>query len=179
MYIAENVIPQPGKTYATNKKGSDTVVTLDGTNVVMRYWENLPSQKWDCVETDGWLGFFSRASTVSDCDAYLGHNSGDGLECRQSCHQGWESFQLCYMMKDLRWRYSRITAMLLLASLVAVVDSGCCLKVQPSGDSRSSTVHPVSLVMRRPAWLCAVHSVTFRRRASGAAHEIGASLVIR
>ena len=72
MYIAENVIPQPGETYAINKKGSDTVVTLDGTNVAMRYWENLPSKKWECVETDGWLGFFSRASTASDRGADLG-----------------------------------------------------------------------------------------------------------
>ena len=66
MNLTGNATPQPGKTYAINKKGSDTVVTVvDGTSVATRYWEGLASQKWECVEKDGWLGFISRASTLS------------------------------------------------------------------------------------------------------------------
>jgi hypothetical protein len=42
MNFTENVTLQLGKTYAINKKGSDTVVTL--VDVAMRYWESLPFQ---------------------------------------------------------------------------------------------------------------------------------------
>ena len=129
MYTAENVIPQPGKTYAINKKGSDTVVTLDGTNVVMRYWENLPSQKWECVETDGWLGFFSRASTVSDRGAYLGHNGGDGLECRQSRHQVWESFQVVLHDEGFALEVRKDNRL----AFVGITSGGNGLKMLPKG----------------------------------------------
>ena len=105
MQLVENVIPpQPGKTYAINKKGSDTVVTLvDGTNVAMRYWEGLASQKWECVETDGWLGFICRASTASDRGAYLGHDGGEAMRCLIPHHMEWEHFQVVLHDEGFAW----------------------------------------------------------------------------
>ena len=95
MYFTENMTPQPGKTYAINKKGSDSVVTLvDGSNVAMRHWEGLPIQKWECVETDGWLGFVSRASTIHNSGAHLGRDGNDNLICLQPHHFRWEHFQV-------------------------------------------------------------------------------------
>jgi hypothetical protein len=95
MKLTENATPQPGKTYAINKKGSDTVISLvDGTKVAMRYWEDLASQKWECVEKDGWLGFVNRASTIYDRGAHLGHNGHDSLQCEAPHHRDWEDFQV-------------------------------------------------------------------------------------
>ena len=94
MNLTENAPPHPGKTYAINKKGSDSVVTIDGTNVVVRHWEGLETQKWECVETNGWLGFVCRASTAHSRGAYLGHDGNDGLRCSVPHHQSWEYFQV-------------------------------------------------------------------------------------
>jgi hypothetical protein len=92
MYLSENVLPpQPGKTYAINKKGSDTVITVvDGSaHVAMRPWEGLASQKWECIETDGWLGFICRASS-----AHLGHDAKETVICWAPHHMANEHFQV-------------------------------------------------------------------------------------
>ena len=129
MYFAENMTPQPGKTYAINKKGSDTVVTLDGTKVVMRCWEGLGTQKWECVETDGWLGFVSRASTVSD-RAYLRHNGGEDLECRQTHHHGWwESFQVVLHDEGFALEIRKEDRL----AFVGITAGGSGLKLLPKG----------------------------------------------
>ena len=58
-----------------SKKGSGTVVTVvNGSNVAMRCWEGLASQKWECVEKDGWLGFVSIPH-----GAYLGHDAVESV----------------------------------------------------------------------------------------------------
>ena len=107
MKLTENATPQPGKTYAINKKGSDTVVTLvDGTNVAMRYWEGLASQKWECAEKDGWLGFVCRASTAYDRGAYLGHDYHDSqqsLVCSKPHHRDDEYFQVVLHDEGFAW----------------------------------------------------------------------------
>jgi hypothetical protein len=94
MNLTENAPPHPGNTYAINKKGSDSVVTINGTNVAIRHWEGLETQKWECVEKNGWLGFVSHASTIHNRGAYLGHDGNGGLICSVPHHDSWEYFQV-------------------------------------------------------------------------------------
>ena len=128
MYL-QNVIPQPGKTYTINKKGSDTVVTLvDGTNVAMRCWEGLPSQKWECVEKDGWLGFVSRASTTHDRGAYLGHDGNENLICSVPHHREWEHFQVVLHDEGFAWEIRKDNRLAFIG-----ITSGSGLKMSPKG----------------------------------------------
>ena len=130
MNLTENATPQPGKTYAINKKGSDTVVTLvDGSNVAMRYWEGLPIQKWECVEKDGWLGFVSRASTAYDRGAYLGHDSGDTLICRQPHHREDEHFQAVLHDEGFAWEIRKDNRL----NFIGITDGGSRLKMSAKG----------------------------------------------
>ncbi|KAG2146879.1 uncharacterized protein EDB93DRAFT_1147873, partial [Suillus bovinus] len=85
MDLYKTVTPIPGKTYAIHPysdqdnpclsvKGAEVAVTVDGSSVCIRYWEGAASQKWECVEKNGWLGFICRASTGGANGAYLGYN---------------------------------------------------------------------------------------------------------
>ena len=87
--------PSTGEDLCNQQKGSDTVITVvDGTKVAMRYWEGLASQKWECAEKDGWLGFVNRASTTHDRGAYLGRDDYENLICLVPHHREWEHFQV-------------------------------------------------------------------------------------
>ena len=124
MYLAENPTPQPGKAYAINKKSIGTAVTVvDGTRVAMRYWEGLPTQKWECVKKDGWLGFICRAST--DCDAYLGHDDYDVLICKAPHHREWEHFQVMLHDEGFPWEMRKNDYL----TLVGITGGGGGLKV--------------------------------------------------
>ena len=130
MNLTENATPQPGKTYAINKKGSDTVVTVaDGTSVAMRYWEGLATQKWECVEKDGWLGFVSRASTLHDWGAYLGHDGNDSLICFAPHHRGWEHFQVVLHDEGFAWEIRKDDGL----AFVGITAGGSGLKLLPKG----------------------------------------------
>ena len=136
MKVTENAIPQPGKTYAINKKGSDAVVTLvDGTNVAMRRWEGLASQKWECAEKDGWLGFVCRASTAYDHGAYLGHDnhlghdSQDVLVCKQAHHMDDEYFQVVLHDEGFAWVMRRGNR----NTLIGIAGDGSRLKPSAKG----------------------------------------------
>ena len=129
MYFAENVTPQPGKTYAINKKGSDAVVTADGTNVAMRHWEGLATQKWECVETDGWLGFVSRATTVHDSGAHLGHDGNDNLRCIIPHHSRWEHFQVVLHDEGFALEMRKEDVL----TFVGITAGGSQLKLLPKG----------------------------------------------
>ena len=130
MYFAENMTPQPGKFYAINKKGSDTVVTVvDGTSVAMRYWEGLATQKWECVENDGWLGFVSRASTEHDRGTYLGRDGNESLICSIPFHHAWEHFQVVSHEEGFALEMRKDDGL----AFVGIAAGGTGLKLLPKG----------------------------------------------
>jgi hypothetical protein len=92
--LAGDATPKVGTTYAINEKGGNSAVTIiNGTSVTMQDWNSLMTQRWECVEKDGWLGFICRASTASDNGAYLGYNSNEVLICSAQYQDKWEDFQ--------------------------------------------------------------------------------------
>ena len=128
MYFAENMTPQPGKTYAINQKGSDLVVTVNGQTVAMRHWEGLEAQKWKCVEKDGWLGFVSRASAVNQ-DAYLGRDGNDSLVCLVSHHRDCEYSQVVLHDEGFAWEILNGDRL----AFIGITVNGTGLKLLPKG----------------------------------------------
>lgn len=102
MYLYGTTVPQPGKTYAIHPyslqdgpsgKGANIAVTVDGTRVSMFHWEGASTQKWECVEKNGWLGFICRASSGGSNGGYLGYDSSETLVCTAQYQDKWEDFQ--------------------------------------------------------------------------------------
>ncbi|RYP46955.1 hypothetical protein DL769_011353 [Monosporascus sp. CRB-8-3] len=102
MYLYGSTLPQPGKSYAIHEysvyedfqgqKGSSNALTVSNTDVMIQKWEWQPTQEWECVEKDGWLGFICRASTAGKRGAYLGYNAKEYLVCTAQYQDKWEHF---------------------------------------------------------------------------------------
>lgn len=82
--------PLPNHTYIIRSKLNGKILDRRDGQVFLANRGTEASSYWDCVETNGWLGFrdtqFPRA--------YLGHNSNLDLEVTATSQKGWESFTL-------------------------------------------------------------------------------------
>ncbi|KMJ43315.1 hypothetical protein AB204_20375 [Xenorhabdus khoisanae] len=101
--LTGNDIPIPGNSYIIHtypiQEGPFeeyvNAVTVDlGPNVpgtvTMAEWDGRPSQKFECVENGGYLGFICRAAPASYHGAYLGYNAYEILICEAQYQQKWE-----------------------------------------------------------------------------------------
>ncbi|PSR82027.1 hypothetical protein BD289DRAFT_438234 [Coniella lustricola] len=88
--------PQPGKTYKIHHRETRELVTLMAGGITLLSADAQPGGGWfwECVETDGWLGF---RNTVSGL--YLGHNdelpdTSHLLHAIAPHHRAWEHFMV-------------------------------------------------------------------------------------
>jgi hypothetical protein len=95
--------PQVGKAYGIHEKGTQSAVTVvNGTRVTMQNWNSLPTQRWECVEKDGWLGFYCRVAN-DDKGAYLGFDVYEVLICAAQEQNKWEDFQAVSCNDGYQW----------------------------------------------------------------------------
>lgn len=83
-----SLTPQPGRTWLIRAMSSGEVLTLHGGRIILSQPADRASH-WDCVETDGWLGFRNGVS-----GAYLGRDWWLQLRCSTGWHQLWERFHV-------------------------------------------------------------------------------------
>jgi hypothetical protein len=69
VYPSSYTAPKPGSTFIIRSVSSRNIITLFKEQIVLAPPDSLGSPHWECVETDGWLGFRNIAS-----DRFLGRN---------------------------------------------------------------------------------------------------------
>ena len=86
------LVPWPGSTFIIRSVSSGHVITLLGGEIVLTQLGGRGSIYWECVETEGWLGFRDIVS-----GKLLGHDGKGILCCTALRHRGWEHF--CVRMR--------------------------------------------------------------------------------
>lgn len=99
MILNRTGVSEVRKTYAIHPyfdstTGASTAITVDGTSVSMSTWKQKLEQKWECVETGGWLDFICRKFSASNNGAYLGYDDYEVLVCKVQYQKKWEDFQV-------------------------------------------------------------------------------------
>jgi len=59
-------------------------------DVTMSVWEGHTSQKFECVEFGGYIGFICLVAPASPHGAYLGYNTQERLICEAQYEKEWE-----------------------------------------------------------------------------------------
>ncbi|RDW71522.1 hypothetical protein BP6252_08085 [Coleophoma cylindrospora] len=80
---------EPGSTFVIRSLWSREVLTLFKGEVLLAPPGINGSQLWECVETDGWLGFRNMASY-----AFLGRDDQGFLRCSADWHREWERLRV-------------------------------------------------------------------------------------
>lgn len=83
-------IPQPNHTYIIRYSSSGKVLTERDGDVVLAYPGSRGSSHWECVQTNGWLGFLE----AQDHQRYLGHDASLDLQTVAFSQKAWENFVL-------------------------------------------------------------------------------------
>lgn len=83
-------VPCAGFTFVIRSASCGRLLTLlDGGQVVLAQPSHSGMTHWECVETDGWLGF---RNTITR--NFLGHGGWNNtLQCSKRNHNWWEMFQ--------------------------------------------------------------------------------------
>lgn len=82
-------VPEPGLILVIRSVVSEDVITLYGGNVVLAPLGGFGSQFWECIKTDGWLGFRNVAS-----GGMLGRDNKWLLCCSVKWHREHERFHI-------------------------------------------------------------------------------------
>jgi hypothetical protein len=85
-------VPWPGFTFIIKSAASGEFITLLRGKITLASPNSRGSVYWECIETQGWLGFRDIASGL-----FLGHDKNCGIWCVGQRHQGWENF--CVMVR--------------------------------------------------------------------------------
>ena len=82
-------VPWPGSTFIISARGSGKVIsiTLVDGNIALEVHGSKGSQHWECVQSNGWIGFKSPVS-----GKYLGYDGAGNLVARADKHHAWEHF---------------------------------------------------------------------------------------
>ena len=88
-YLSSYSVPKPGSTFIIRSVSSRNIITLLKGQVVLAPPGSFGSPHWECVETDGWLGFRNIASY-----GFLGRNDQFLLCCSVKWHRGHEKFHV-------------------------------------------------------------------------------------
>ncbi|KAI9748670.1 MAG: hypothetical protein M1835_001738 [Candelina submexicana] len=82
-----SLVPWPGSSFIIRSVESGHVITLLNGHVRLTQPGGHGCVRWECVETEGWLGF---RNTVSG--KYLGYDAKGRLRCSAEQHKKWEYF---------------------------------------------------------------------------------------
>jgi hypothetical protein len=85
-YPISYTVPGPDS-WIIRSASSRQILTFLKGQVVLAPPDSLGSQHWECIETDGWLGFRNVASY-----GFLGRDNKSWLCCSAMCHQESERF---------------------------------------------------------------------------------------
>jgi hypothetical protein len=88
-YPSSYSAPKPGSTFIIRSVLSRNIITLLHGQVVLAPPGIFGSPQWECVETDGWLGFRNIAS-----DGFLGRDGQWLLCCSVNWHREHEKFHI-------------------------------------------------------------------------------------
>ncbi|PVH79473.1 hypothetical protein DL98DRAFT_516075 [Cadophora sp. DSE1049] len=88
-YPSSYSVPKPGSTFIIRSVWSRNIITLLKGQVVLGPPGSFGSPHWECVETDGWLGFRNVASY-----GFLGRDDQWLLCCSVKWHRGHEKFHI-------------------------------------------------------------------------------------
>jgi hypothetical protein len=83
-------VPWPGSTFIIRSVSCGKVITLLEGKIMLAPLGGRGSIHWDCVETNGWLGFRNPIT-----NRFLGHDGKrgrEGLQCEAKEHQTFENF---------------------------------------------------------------------------------------
>ena len=80
-------VPCPSSTFMIRSIPSENVITLQGGQILLAKPGSVGNSYWECVESDGWLGFRDPGS-----GRFLGHDRSGKLCCVAPQHHGWEHF---------------------------------------------------------------------------------------
>ncbi|WP_426575436.1 hypothetical protein ACP179_00780 (plasmid) [Xenorhabdus stockiae] len=104
--LTGNDTPIPGKSYVIHRypinpdddwAGAVTVYGKSHPNeggVYFAHWEDHPTQRFECVEGRGYLGFICRAAPAGDRGAYLGYDNYEMIICKAQYQQKWEDMEV-------------------------------------------------------------------------------------
>ncbi len=85
-------VPWPGNIFIIRSVPCGRVIALLGGRVVLAPIGGHGAIHWDCVESEGWLGFRNLVT-----DRYLGYNEEGRMHCESDQHAEWEKF--CVRMR--------------------------------------------------------------------------------
>ncbi|MCJ1389920.1 hypothetical protein MMC18_002777 [Xylographa bjoerkii] len=88
-YPSSDSIPEPGSIFIIRSVSSRRVVTLLKGQVVLAPPASFGSPYWECMGTEGWLGFRNVASS-----GLLGRDGPWLLCCSVRSHREWEKFHV-------------------------------------------------------------------------------------
>ena len=88
-YPSSHSVPEPGSTFIIRPVSSRHILTLLKGQVVLALPGSFGSSYWECVETEGWLGFRNVAS-----HGLLGRDGQWLLCCSVKLHREWEKFHI-------------------------------------------------------------------------------------
>lgn len=85
----EEVVPWHGNMYLMLEKGTGKAITRNAEGGLYLTDESSPNphNRWLCVETNGWFGFYNTAARV-----YMGHDGKRKIHAWASQHKAWEFF---------------------------------------------------------------------------------------
>jgi hypothetical protein len=88
-YPSSYSVPEPGSTFIIRSVSSRHIITLLKGQVVLAPPGSFGSPHWECVKTEGWLGFRNVASY-----GLLGRDGQWLLCCSVKWHREWEKFHI-------------------------------------------------------------------------------------
>ncbi|KAF2279119.1 uncharacterized protein EI97DRAFT_360785, partial [Westerdykella ornata] len=83
----ESSIPTAGSTYIIVSATSGHAITFRGGVIILERIGGPGNIRWECVETNGWLGFRDPASAL-----YFGRCNQSTVHCKAPHHKGWEFY---------------------------------------------------------------------------------------
>ena len=86
------LVPWPGSVFNIRCVSSGRLLILLNGQIVLTKSDDYGSVNWECIETEGWLGFRNTA-----CGRFLGHDKKGILYCFAEQHRGCEQF--CVRMR--------------------------------------------------------------------------------